>query len=193
MREIVDTSFRGHVHPHQTGGILIFMFAWTLGCGGSADNSQERAASAEARSIDLDACELLGATDAAEILGGEVGEPTRGIQSAGDERNAAMSSCSYEGPSGRSVNLMVRHSPTQDNTPSAIGTVREGSAALGELEDVTGVGDTAFAVRFSGENSVQLHVFWGGDRYQMVTVQGFEHEEGIERAKTVARLVMDRL
>jgi hypothetical protein len=55
------------------------------------------------------------------------------------------------------------------------------------------VGDIAFAVRFSGENSVQLHVFWGGDRYQMVTVQGFEHDEGIERAKSVARLIIERL
>jgi hypothetical protein len=124
---MVEMSPRHHVRPLLQGGILIFLIGWTAGCGGSADNSQEGDASAATQSTELDACELLAATDAAEILGGEVGVSTRGVQSAGDERNAAISSCAYEGPSGRSVTLMVRHSPTQDNTPSAIGTVREGS------------------------------------------------------------------
>lgn len=71
--------------------------------------------------------------------------------------------------------------------------MREDSAALGGLKEVTDVGDDAFAVRFGGEKAVHLQLFWGGDRYQMVTVQGFEHDPGIERAKSVARLVLERL
>lgn len=193
MRGMAETSSRRHTHTLHTGGILIFLIAWTGACGGSAERSPGDSAGGDAQSIELDACELLTAADASEVLGEAVGEPTRGIQNAGDERRAAVSSCGYEGSSGRAVNLMVRRSPTKDNTAGAIQNVREGSAALGELEDVMDVGDTAFAVRFSGESAVQLHVFWGDDRYQMVTVQGFEHDAGIERAKSVARLVVERL
>jgi hypothetical protein len=141
----------------------------------------------------LDACSLLTQSEAAELLEEAVEPASRGLESEGDAEHAAASRCGYTAvESKRSVSLFARQAPTDDNRTSSIAGTRETAALGGELKEVAGLGDEAFAVQ--EPEGVALHVFWGGNRYMIVGIGGIaDADDALARARRLAERVMGRL
>ena len=85
----------------------------------------------------VDACALFTREDAVRLLGGEVGEPTRGTDLHEESSGRSLSHCAYTaGATMRSASLLVRRGPG-DPLPGSIEEVRAQSraAAAGESDE----------------------------------------------------------
>ena len=133
-----------------------------------------------AKSNRLDACRVLPKAEAERILGRTVKSAELSRVAEGTEATAAFSQCTYQTTGGQIVEFFARRSPAPDNTPGAIEKLRDAMKSLGKMEDVGGVGETAFWI--SGIN--QLHVFEGEKIYLYLTMRNFKSADEA-RAKSV--------
>jgi hypothetical protein len=136
------------------------------------------------------ACALATRAQVQAALGEPVGEPQLVLNGPGTAETASVSQCRYRSTaSTRSVSIMYRVSPVQDNSEDAIQSVRE-SVTIDSIvpEDVSGVGDAAFWA------ANQMHVFARGNRYAIVTVDGVGDEAAARLAATsIAQDIVEKM
>jgi hypothetical protein len=129
------------------------------------------------------ACALLTPVEAAAITG----EPMREAQEGPDapaSGDVTSSQCVYPSSDGsRTLGVLVRHSKKGDNEP---GFARKAIADSGlPVEDVPGVGDTAFWY------GTQLQAYEGRHLQVVVTAIGLDRAR--ERAAAAASRVLEKL
>jgi hypothetical protein len=142
----------------------------------------------------FDACALVARAEVEALLGAQVKEPQYGMENAGDATTATISECRYDPgseSSAKSATVFVRRSPVNDNTPSAIASVRDTVKEMAgtDPQAVPGVGDTALW----GGHRAGLHVFKGSNWYLIISVDGFDDAVALEKAKTLAQKVLDQI
>ena len=143
--------------------------------------------------VKVDACTVVVKSDAEAVLGEPVKDAEHGIlEHEGNESSADISHCVYRAAadgSGKSLEVMVRHSAFDENTPESIDQVRKAVEQMGKTpQTIDGVGDTAF---WDGET---LHTFQGSRYYLMISVRGLENEStALEQAKTIAQKTLSAI
>ncbi|MFN8440592.1 MAG: hypothetical protein U0175_07485 [Caldilineaceae bacterium] len=141
----------------------------------------------------VDACTVVVKSDAAAVLGEPVKDAEHGIlEHEGDDSSADISHCVYRAVadgSGKSVELMIRHAPFDENTPESIDQVRKAVEQMGKTpQAIDGIGDTTF---WDGET---LHTFQGARYYLMISVRGLGNESAaLEQAKMIAQKTLNVL
>lgn len=114
-----------------------------------------------------DACSILSDKTVADALGMKVKAHELGPVSKRTDQLAGFSICYYDLENGERVAFMARQSPEPDNTPEAMQRARdEVAGGLGGVEDVSGLGRSAFWV----PSVRQVVVFLGDDRYFNLTL-----------------------
>jgi hypothetical protein len=171
------------------------------GCGDGSDAETDAAADSMAvadttpspeamREAATGACALATREQVQAALGEPVGEPQIVLNEPGTAETASVTQCRYQSTaSTRSISIMYRISPVQDNSDDAIRSVRE-SVTIDSIvpEDVSGVGDAAFWA------ANQMHVFVRGNRYAIVTVDGVEDPAAARLAATsVAQDIVEKM
>jgi hypothetical protein len=140
----------------------------------------------------VDACALLTPADAAAILGGEVGAPTRSAVPGSGE---TVSQCSYASDdsgavprSHRFLTLLVRQSPA---APAAYDRARAAAKALtgSDPVEVSGVGEKAY---WTGGTYRQLTVL-AKNVQLVVCVELGDGRDRVEGTKAVARKALSKL
>jgi hypothetical protein len=138
----------------------------------------------------LDACAIITAAQVDEILGDTPGDPIVGMNQPGDDRLAQVSQCTWPAQdSERVLSVLIRRTPTDQNTPAAIEQVRETLRTAGlTLEDADGPGDVTF---WTG---TELHVFRGQREYAIVELTGFEDRNAaLAGARRAAEIILENL
>jgi len=139
----------------------------------------------------LDACETLAKGEVERVIGETVKSADLSRVTEGTDSTAAFSQCTYKTASGRTIEFFARRSPVPDNTPDAIQKSRETMKGFSKLEDVSGVGKTAFWV---GGPINQLHVFEGENIYLYLAMRGLKAEaEAQTKAVELARQALNNL
>lgn len=114
-----------------------------------------------------DACSLLDKATVGAALGTEIVKTEAGPVTQRTDQTAGFSICYYELADGQRLAFMARQSPGPDNTTEAMQRARtEIVEAIGPVDEVTGVGKSAFWV----PKLRQLVVFMGEDRYYNLTM-----------------------
>jgi hypothetical protein len=135
--------------------------------------SQENRAPKAPPSNKLDACEVLPKTEVEKIIGDGIKSANLSRVTEGTQATAAFSQCTYTANGGQIVEFFARRSPINDNTTEAIQKSRDTMKGFGKLEDVSGIGKTAFWI---GSSMNQLHVFEGENIYLYFTMRGSKTE-----------------
>jgi hypothetical protein len=152
-----------------------FLTACTSTENASATSATSKAAlpAQPSKSNKLDACALLSKANVEKVLGQAIESVNASRVSEGTDATAAASQCSYKIAAAQTVEFFARRSPIADNTPEAIGRVRDTLKDITQKEpvDVAGLGDTAFWTA-----SRQLHVFAQGNLYFYVSMMNFKDE-----------------
>jgi hypothetical protein len=174
----------------------LLLIALLLACDGDAPGARTYVDSAppaeDAAPVPspLDACALLTRDEVADVLGATPGDAIVGMNEPGDEQLAQVSQCTWPAQGAeRTLSLLVRRAPTDQNTPAAIDQVRETLRSAGlTLEDADGPGDVTF---WTG---TELHVFRGQREYVTVGLTGFDDRAAaLAAARRAALHVIDRL
>jgi hypothetical protein len=140
----------------------------------------------------LNACLILPKEEVERILGQAVESANLSRAAEGTATVAALSQCTYQTTGGQTIEFFARRSPTADNTPEEIEEVRETMkrVTLKEVEEISGVGSTAFWVPLIS----QLHVFAGENIYLFFTMKNFkETDEAKTKSVEMARQALDGL
>lgn len=151
-----------------------------------------------------DACELLGRSEAAELLGEEVGE--------GERIDTAGFPCVYRTPSGRQLSIVVHigRGPTLGGTQPGIEleycraeAVQEfdelglGAVLFRNANETCGNGDRLWVptgVRFRGRTNPDLVREINGQFHLMLSIEPVESvDERFAILRSAARTVLDRL
>ena len=164
-------------------GMLALAFAGA-GCGTAEAEKTGAPASVKAPAAAVGhACSLLPKAEAEAVVGEPLGEPKKGPD-APASADVTASQCLYASADGmRSMSVLVRHSKKGDNSPGYVRGVMKDSGM--KVEDIPGVGDTAF---WAG---VQLQAFKGAHVQVVVSIMGFDRPR--ERATAAARKTLERL
>lgn len=177
---------------------LFVMIVSLISCSKSEQTREEGSTTEQAKaeekektsgSFEVNACSLITRQEAEDLLGEELQEPREDQHVAGEQLRAAMSHCLIPSDSGKRISIFFRKSPISDNSPESIQAVKNtiGSEDA-PVEDVNGVGDTAFW----GSN--QLHIFEGDRSYIIITVDGFaDAGESNDKARKVAEIALERV
>lgn len=169
--------------------VLIFAILLLVSCGSPANETKVNSNSvSENKSVEtvkpatqnpesnlLNACRVLPKEEVEKILGQKVNSANLSRAVEGTGATAALSQCTYQIAGGQTIEFFARRSPIADNTPEAIREVRETmkKVTLKDVEDVSGVGKTAFWAPVVN----QLHVFAGENIYLFLTMRNFKNAE----------------
>lgn len=140
----------------------------------------------------LNACLVLPKSEVEKILGRPLTSANLSKSVEGNMTTAALSQCTFQTNDGQTIEFFARRSPVADNTPEAIQQVRDTMKKVTqkEVEDVGGVGDTAFWVPVVN----QLHVFAGGKIYFYFTMREFKNvSEARAKSIELARQALNSL
>lgn len=207
--QLTDAVAAGRARPRTTGrdvpthraaqparvptAVLALAVALS-GCGGDAaeriDDDVAPSAETAPPPSPLDACAIISAAQVDEILGEAPGDPIVGMNQPGDDRLAQVSQCTWPAQdSERVLSVLIRRTPTDQNTPAAIEQVRETLRTAGlTLEDADGPGDVTF---WTG---TELHVFRGQREYVIVGLTGFDDRAAaLAGARRAAELILENL
>jgi hypothetical protein len=173
----------------------LLVAAATCGCGGDAPPAAEPGTGAPPAADattpgPLDACAVVTRDQVAEVLGTTPGDAIVGMTEPGDQTLAQVSQCTWPAQdSDRTLSILIRRAPTDQNTPAAIEQVRETLRSAGlTLRDTDGPGDVSF---WTGS---ELHVFRGQREYVIIQLGGFEDPQAaLAGARRAAEHILARL
>ena len=128
------------------------------------------------------ACTVVSKEDAQKIAKESIGE-VRAEKPTQSEK-VIVTQCAYASTDGmKSMNLLVRISNAEDNSPDYVKQTMKDSGM--PIEDVSGVGDTAFWTM------MQFQAFKGKGLQVVVSVFGFSEPK--EKAMGMAKLALENL
>lgn len=188
---------------------LLVPLALLCGCAGDKGGTDSPSAGQAGSPSpgELDAVKLLAGARPAEILGEPVDEPVSNLDMKGGAK-AVSQATAWTASQEKNISLQIRYAGDETVTRSRTEFARmqlpanpsdesravadEAAAAVEAGRDIAGLGDVAFAYEYAGLTN--LVVFWDRHYQMMVMVAGIaDQADAVERAKTVARRVLDQL
>ena len=141
-----------------------------------------------------DVAQILTKSDAAEILGESVKEPS---PRSGEGADGYYSKCNYYS-TRHGKSLVVRLQLPGPNAISADKELQLVAAANGSMEDIPGVGDAAQMFTAGGESGFASRVLMlyvvKGNAFLTIGVSGFANDAtALDKAKAVAQKLLEHL
>ncbi len=144
-------------------------------------NAQETESARE----EQDACKMIMEENIGAILGEPVKKSERTLPAEGLKGISPFTQCRFMSTeSDKQASILVRQGQVNQSEPAE---VRSSLESMGNVQDVSGVGDKAFW------GSQQLNVFRGDDLYIVVTVSGLSDDVALEKAKAIGQEVLKQI
>ena len=164
--------------------IKIFLLTFLIFCGWAEPEAATQTAQTSASTAkDLDVCAILTKEELTTIVGEPIAEAKKGEFPAGHPK-VKVTQCTYSATKGaKSLDVLIKNSSRRGDSAESIKKLMIDTGS--KIEDVSGVGDTAF---WSG---AQLHVFKGPNLSVLVSVMGFQNPK--EKSIKVAKFVLSKV
>lgn len=159
-------------------GMMLILLACTHQLGWTENNQTNANATGN-----LEVCSILTKEDLASIVGEPIAEAKKGEFPPGHPK-IKVTQCTYKAVKGvKSLDVLIKESSVDMDSAEATKKLMIDTGS--KIEDVSGVGDTAF---WSGS---QLHVFRGKNLSILVSVLGFQNPK--DNSVKVAKFILSKI